>query len=202
MIVGFEISSKTYYAQKLERPTWPGGASGVTIGIGYDLGYNTKAKITADWGNRLSPADLAALLTSAGKTGAAARAMIPGLRHVKVPLADATAVFEANTLPRYAGDTRRAYPGVEALPADAQGALLSLVFNRGSAMSGDRRREMRAIKALVTARDLRGIAAQIVAMKRLWNARELPGLHKRRDAEAKLVEQARTSYPASELVSV
>ena len=35
------------------------------------------------------------------------------------------------------------------LPLDAQGALVSLVFNRGTSMEGDRRAEMRAIRDAV-----------------------------------------------------
>ena len=33
--------------------------------------------------------------------------------------------------------TRAAFPGVDALPADAQGALVSLVYNRGPGMTGE-----------------------------------------------------------------
>jgi hypothetical protein len=69
-------------------------------------------------------------------------------------------------------------------------------------MSGDRRREMRAIKGHVADEDLDAIADEIVAMKRLWNPAELPGLHRRRDAEAKLVRRARAEYPASDLVDL
>lgn len=69
-------------------------------------------------------------------------------------------------------------------------------------MTGDRRREMRAIKPLVTNKDLAGIADQIRSMKRLWNVQELAGLHKRRDKEAELIENARTSYTAGEIVPI
>ncbi len=202
LIVRFEISSKAYYREKLEQPTWPGGASGVTIGIGYDLGYNTAARIRADWSASVQPDVLDALVGVAGVTGQNARSIIHRLRHIRIPVEVATEVFEQVTLPRFARDSRAAYPGIEQLWADAQGALLSLVFNRGSAMTGDRRREMHAIKALVVERDLPGIADQIVAMKRLWNKNVLPGLHKRRDAEAKLVREARSTYPAGETFDI
>ena len=47
--------------------------SGVTIGIGYDLGVTPKAQITSDWKARLSESELAALLAVQGVTGAAAK---------------------------------------------------------------------------------------------------------------------------------
>jgi hypothetical protein len=202
MIVTFEIGSKTNYKTKLERPIWPGGSSGVTIGIGYDLGFNSQNQIRADWGQRVSDGDLAKLLTASKVTGQAAKALVGGLQSVRIPLDDATAVFQSRTLPRFARDTRTLYPGIELLPADAQGALLSLVFNRGTSTTGDRRREMKAIKAHVVAKDLAKIADEIVAMKRLWIGAGLDGLLRRRDDEARLVRTARTTYPADELVDV
>jgi hypothetical protein len=44
-IVQHEISSASYYRKFLSHPTWPGGSSGITIGIGYDLGYNSGRQI-------------------------------------------------------------------------------------------------------------------------------------------------------------
>jgi peptidoglycan hydrolase-like protein with peptidoglycan-binding domain len=42
-----EVGSRGFYDAQCARPTWPGGASGVTIGVGYDLGY--QAGFAADW---------------------------------------------------------------------------------------------------------------------------------------------------------
>jgi GH24 family phage-related lysozyme (muramidase) len=202
MIVQFEVISEKYYQKHLSGPIWPGGASGVTIGIGYDLGYNDAETIQNDWGEQISEADLDDLLATAGVKGQEAREYLDQVRHINIPLDQAKDVFYSKTLPRYARMTRKAYPGVEELPADAQAMLLSLVFNRGPALEGARRREMKAIKSLVQAGDLPGIAAQIRSMKRLWDIDQLPGLHVRRDREAQLLENARTSYPAGELVRV
>ncbi len=203
-IVEFEITSEAFYVKKYQKPYWPEGDSGVTIGIGYDLGYNTKTQIDADWRGKVSDAALDLLKTAAGVKGVAAKALIPGLKTAIVPLTAAREVFYVSTLPRFARDTRTAYPGVQNLPADAQGALLSLIFNRGADVTSnkDRRKEMKAIVPLVAAKDLNGIAAQIISMKRLWNINALPGLHKRRDDEAALVKNARTTYPPDELVKV
>jgi GH24 family phage-related lysozyme (muramidase) len=120
--------------------------------------------------------------------------------HLEIPLEAAKVVFLSFNLPRHGLETRRAYPGVEDLPADAQSGLLSLVFNRGTRMDTDRRREMKAIQSLVVDRDLAGIAAQIRAMKRLWDPQKLGGLIKRREREAQLVEGADRVYDPTELV--
>ena len=201
-IAQFEISSEGYYRRNLARPTWPGGASGITIGIGYDLGYNTKARIIRDWGGKLSDADLKELVAVAGKRGEAAEAILSTVDYIKIPFEAAKEVFYTATLPRFARLTKKAYPGIEVLPADAQAMLLSLVFNRGGKMSGIRRKEMKAIQPLVIQKDLEGIAREIRAMKKLWDVSLLPGLHARRDEEARLIAGADRAYDSSELVLV
>jgi len=202
-LVGFEISSKAFYERRLKHPVWPGGHSGVTIGIGYDLGFNTARQIEEDWRGRIPDSDLERLLTVAKVTGEDAKAEIPELRDIEIPLQAARETFYTSTLPRYANSTRRALPGVENLEPDAQAALLSLIYNRGGSMANKpSRREMRAIRDLVPAKDLPGIAGQIRAMKRLWDVDKLPGLHKRRDREAELVEGSERAYQPDEVVAV
>lgn len=201
-IIEYEVTSEAAYTKKYQKPIYPGADSGVTIGIGYDVGHNTKATIDADWRGRISDDDLELLKTAAGIKGAAAGALIANLKSISVPFAAAREVFYIHTLPRYAKDTRAIYPGIENLPADAQGALLSLIYNRGSSLAGDRRREMKAIVPLVAAKNLNAIANEITAMKRLWDKSKLPGLHKRRDDEAALVKNARSTYPPEELIKV
>jgi GH24 family phage-related lysozyme (muramidase) len=94
-------------------------------------------------------------------------------------------VFQRVTVPRFSDLTARTYPGLDQLHPDAAGAIVSLVYNRGASLTGDRRREMAAIKPLIIARDYQGIASQICAMQRLWP--NVKGLQKRREAEARLV---------------
>ena len=48
-IVTCEVTSRAVYEQKWAHPIWPGLNSGVTIGIGYDLGQNSADRIRADW---------------------------------------------------------------------------------------------------------------------------------------------------------
>ncbi len=202
MLIHFEISSDSYYRRKLSAPFWPGGASGVTIGIGYDLGYNTTKQIEKEWSGTISDAIVQELKGVSGLTGIEAREAAQRLQAlgIKIPLEAAKEVFFRNTLPRYAEQTRKAYPGVEKLPHDAQAALLSLIYNRGPGKRGPHRQEMKAIEALVVKKALSEIAEQIRSMKRLWADRGLAGLLKRRDAEAAMVEKSERSYTPDELV--
>ncbi|CAB5163225.1 hypothetical protein D3OALGB2SA_5566 [Olavius algarvensis associated proteobacterium Delta 3] len=201
-LVNHEIGSAAYYRQALSHPIWPGGRSGVTIGIGYDLGYNSDNQIRKDWYSVLAEIDLERLVVVYGLKGPAARQAVNNVRSVTVPLESAREVFFKATLPRYALLTKKTYPGVENLHPDAQTALLSLIYNRGASFKGARRREMAAIKELVATADYEGIAQQIRAMKRLWEGSGLSGLLKRRDHEARLVRLSDREYETVELVRV
>ena len=202
MIIKFEISSQAYYKKNLTKAVWPGGESGATIGIGYDLGYASKNKIKDDWQGLISDHSLDQIIKAARITGDAAKTEASRLKRTRmnIPYKAAEEVFYKRTLPKYARQVRRVYPGVQHLPADAQTMLLSLVYNRGGALSGSRRREMKAIKALVKKKDIKGIAEQFVAMKRLWEDKGLTGLLKRRDKEAAFIAKAKHRYAKKDLV--
>lgn len=189
LIIEFEVGDRTYYDRRLSHPTWPGGASGVTIGFGYDLGYNTPAQIRADWVD-LPPSQRDELARLAGVKGQVARKLVPTVAHIKVPWVVAEKVFSRRTLPRFGLMAATAFPGLAGLKADIQGALLSIVFNRGASMTGDSRSEMREIKEAIKSGNLKAIPPAIRSMKRLWKNKGLDGLLRRRDAEAKLVESA------------
>ncbi|MEK6245256.1 MAG: hypothetical protein AABM33_12255 [Pseudomonadota bacterium] len=173
---------------------WPGGDSGITIGIGYDLGYVTVDQFESDWGERLQPGVRARLTDAVGLRAVRAKHRAPQLKDIRIRRAPAEEVFVQRTIPLYTVRTAQAFPGFEALPLDVQGALVSLVYNRGASMVDDspedRRREMRAVRDAVAAGDLEKIADQLLAMKRLWVGKGLAGLLTRREAEAALVESA------------
>lgn len=203
-IVKFEISSEAYYNRHLKHPTWPGGASGVTIGIGYDLGYVSAAQMRRDWRGKIADAEIKSLEKVCRLKGEDARKKVSlaSIKSVTVSLENASQVFYFSSLPTYAAKCLKAYPGVEKLPADAQAALLSLVFNRGTRKSGSVRREMKAIEPLIVIADLEGIAQQILSMKRLWEGKGLDGLLRRREREAGLVMGAARDYTPEELVNI
>ena len=71
---------------------------------------------------------------------------------------------------------------------DAYGAIISLVFNRGTSLKGDSRKEMVSIKNLIAKKDYKKIAKEFRNMKRIWIGKNLDGLLDRREAEAKLIE--------------
>jgi len=201
-LVKHEISSVAYYRKFLSHPVWPGGRSGITIGIGYDLGYNKEQQIRKDWSSKLSEIDLEKLIVVSGLKEDAAKQALAGVKSVTIPLESAQSVFYESTLSRYAASTLRTYPGVEKLHLDAQAGLLSLIYNRGTSFKGTRRTEMAAIKSLVEQQDYKGISQQIRAMKRLWEGKRLDGLLKRRNDEARLVGQSDRTYEESEIVRI
>ena len=176
------------------KPDWPGGQSGVTIGFGYDLGYVTVDQFESDWGELVRPDASQRLKAVIGLRALRARNRIGDLSDIRISRKAAEQVFGTRTLPLCELRTAQAYPGVNALPDDARGALVSLVYNRGTSMvdnsPDDRRREMRAIREAVAKGDLAEIAAQLRSMKRLWEGQRLGGLIARREEEAQLVESA------------
>lgn len=191
LILDYEVGGgEEYYRARLARPTWPGGASGVTIGIGYDLGYTGALRFAADWA-ALQRGVMSRLSRVIGLRGQAAKSVLPPLRDIVIPWEVALDVFRISSIGYWEGMTRHAFPGIERLPEDAYGALVGLTFNRGTSMAGERRREMREIRnALRTENPLPRIAQALRDMKRLWRGKGLDGLIARREAEAKLVERA------------
>lgn len=192
LIVKYEVGGKDYYNARLKRPTvpaWRTTRSGVTIGLGYDCGYNSKTQIRKDWGGVI-PKDQVALLQSvSGKKGADAYYANNGIkRYISIPYSDAEEVFKNNTLPRFSRLTAKAFNlSEDRLHPHCNGALVSLVFNRGSSMANtNRRREMRWIRHNISIGREDRVPSDIQVMKRHWNYRKLKGLHLRRDAEAAL----------------
>lgn len=186
-------------AEGLSHGEWPGGASGVTIGHGYDLGYHTRDEFEADWNGMLA-AKMAVLIPAIGVKGEAARLLAAQIGTVVIPEQAARAVFMSTDLPRWIQRTAALFYGYKLLSDEAQGALVSLVFNRGTALEGENRREMKNIATLLSRQSMSAgngqptvgtycrIASEIRSMKRLWAGKKLDGLLKRRDAEAALVE--------------
>ncbi len=206
LVIESEVSSEAIYRLKFKKPVWPKGKSGITIGIGYDLGYTTTAKIENEWGPVIAAADIKKMKAVAGLKGKAAgtalKNNIGDIRSLTIPFESAKAVFFINSLPAFAKLTRKIYPGIEKLPPDAQSALLSLVYNRGAGLKGERRKEMKNIVKLVGNADLRGIAAEIRSMKRLWKTPGTRGLLIRREKEAVMVEHAGFFYNPDEIIII
>lgn len=190
LIVRWEVSSPATYTRRYERPVWPGGASGATIGIGDDLGHQTRYTIGASWAHH---AQLDRLLPAAGVIGQPAKQLVATMRDVRTPFPLAEQVFATSVLPRYHGLTRRAFAnGWDGLAPAAQDALVSTVYNRGASMAGNRRAEMRTLRdTCVPAADYACMAKQYRSMCRLWQGTPNgEGLCARYEATARFVEQA------------
>jgi len=197
LILEFEVGGgENYYNKFLKNPVWPEGQSGVTIGIGYDLGYVNKSEFSEDWKD-LPKEIFDRLYKVVGIKGYNAKNLIRGLRDIVIPWDLALKVFNNKTVTKFYNLTKQTFPNFDNLPEDAKGGLVSLVFNRGAALEGDRRREMKLIRdgmKLVSVYDQKAltfIANQIRNMKRIWIGGSIEkGMSRRRDAEAKLIEQS------------
>ncbi len=191
MILFYETGGQGYYQARLSHPTVPPGQSGITIGIGYDLGYNTPSQIRADWKGEIPEPQLERLAGVAGRTGSSAKAALSRVRDIVIPWESASRVYERRTVPRFAAMTAATYQGIKNQDPHIQGVMLSTTFNRGTAMSPYERR-----KELVWTRDdLRaGRNAKLpdyqLSMRRLWPT--IPGLQKRYAAHAGLMNKALT----------
>jgi hypothetical protein len=197
LILEFEVGGgENYYNKFLKSPAWPGEQSGVTIGVGYDLGYVNKAEFSEDWKD-LPKETFDRLYKVVGIKGYNAKNLIRGLKDISIPWDLALKVFNNKTVTKFYNLTQQTFPNFDNLPEDAKGGLVSLVFNRGNALEGDRRREMKLIRdgmKLVSVYDQKAltfIANQIRNMKRIWAGGSIEkGMSRRRDAEAKLIEDS------------
>lgn len=184
LVLEFETGGRSGYDP---HPEWPGGASGVTVGIGYDCGYYSPKVIMSDW-SVLKSTDRTRLAGTSGLTGQKARAKRLEVKDIFVAWAIATDVFDRVDVAREYSNAKRAVPGFEDLRPNAQAAWISLGFNRGWQMSGPNRTEMRAARDFAPKRDYEGMARQFVKMKRVWTGTSIQnGMYRRRDAEAKLL---------------
>lgn len=188
LIIRWEVSSEDWYDQALRFPIWPGGASGVTWGIGYDGGQQASVVIADDWQEHAQAARLA---TTAGIVGTPAREALPRYRDIATAYRYAGQVFEDRSLIEHERRTRRAFEdGFDQLRPNACAAMISLIYNRGAAMTGDSRREMRALRDVcIPVQDYACMARELRSMKRIWRGTvNERGLTARREAEALLVE--------------
>ena len=197
LILEFEVGGgENYYNKFLKNPAWPEGQSGVTIGVGYDLGYVNKSEFSEDWKD-LPKEIFDRLYRVVGIKGYNAKNLIRGLRDIVVPWELSLKVFNNKTVTKFWILTKDTFPNFDKMPEDAKGGLVSLVFNRGNALEGDRRREMKLIRDgmritnTFDQKALTFIANQIRSMKRIWAGGSIEkGMNRRRDAEAKLIEQS------------
>lgn len=185
LIIRWEVGGRNTYVKRYQRPIWPGNsASGVTIGIGYDLGHNSEEVILRDWRGHPHRGYLAAM---SGFKGEPAGRLAKRRSWIVTPLDLAVDVLLDPTLIRYYNIAKRSFPGIEDMSPRTRDALISLVYNRGGNMVGRSRIEMRAIRDdCIPRRDDECVARQLEIMRRVWAGAKLgKGLMARRMDEAK-----------------
>ena len=191
LLLRYEVGGgKSYYEKYLSKFTWPGGASGPTIAIGVDCAYYSELELTKIF-SFLAKDEIKRIQEASGKTGDRGKEYAKKLRSagIVVNWEQAMDIFTNLTWPKFTKLAEKTFPGLSELHPDAYGAIISLVFNRGTSLKGDSRKEMVNIKNLITKKDYKKIAKEFRNMKRIWVGKNLDGLLERREAEAKLVEQ-------------
>jgi hypothetical protein len=198
-IITWETGGRPYYEQVIEgRPIWPGFASGITIGCGYDLGYHTAAAFSADWSDRIPAAAVTRLggaigfkTVEPGRAAKVARAreLVRVFADIVVSWEVAVGQFDESKMPALVSQLEHALPNLDKLHPHCYGALLSLVFNRGTPFQNPAPRyvEMVEIHRLMSAgtRAAFGlIPDQLRSMVRIWGTNS--SLAKRRRGEADL----------------
>lgn len=179
------------------HPYWPGGNSGISIGVGWDLGQHGESELRGVWSG-LGAATLTKLSVAAMKTGKAAQSLLQDVKSIEIPRNISAAVLEESLREVYYPMILRLLPGAQLLPTEFQVVLLSVVFNRGVALGHDpdwrtakaldTRWEMRKLQGDVARGDLFAIYIRLGTMKRIWeNDPEQRGLPIRRKDEQHLV---------------
>lgn len=191
LLVLFEVSNRKHYEKNLLSPVRPGGMSGVTVGIGYDLGYHREAWVREDWAGVLPEPTLERLCKACLLKGSTADLATAQLSDIVIGWEPAERQFLSTTLPRFIAETQKALPATNRLSDDSLGAMVSLVFNRGPSFGipGDRYTEMNAILAHMRSGNYKAIPGELRKMKRLWEGKPgMRGVVLRRELEAQLFE--------------
>ncbi|MDQ1212381.1 pesticin C-terminus-like muramidase [Pantoea anthophila] len=194
----YRISRKSanliLYAEGYQNsPYVPKGssASGVTIGYGYDLGQQTTSKMKSMLSGYFTTSQITRLEKAIGLKGNDALDIISSLSDITISKEDAVSLA-MKMKSKYAQIVVDTYPEVLTTHPHCQGAMLSLVINRGTSFnkpSVESRIEMKNIHDDFLSGNLNDIPNQFRLMKRLWVGKGLDGLITRREHEAKLFEE-------------
>ncbi len=180
-----------YWVHLLEghagRPYWPGGASGVTLDPGVDLGHAEPALLDDllrdHYGPMLTAAQRAAIDAVIGVQDEDAKAALnadPVLKTIRISREQANEVFPVASRPYWDVISER-FPPLAALdtPPSVQTVLLSLAYNRGA-----NNRHLESLGELLEAQDWVAVANKVGAMQQ---RHKLQGIRLRRRQEAALI---------------
>jgi GH24 family phage-related lysozyme (muramidase) len=176
--------------------------------MGYDLDHQNDQLLKKEWGKVLSPDALAKLsdytpsINAKGKPvpkkKKPSKAALVATQDIVIQYDDAVRVYEEKILPRYEAMANDTFPGLHALDPYTKGAIISMVYNRGSALTSKRaskqanaarKKNFLKIREAVFKHDTKAIEAVLRAMKaEHTDAGTKKGLHRRRDSEADLIK--------------
>ncbi|TRC89698.1 hypothetical protein FJV80_07860 [Mesorhizobium sp. WSM4310] len=199
LIVYCEVTSKKTYTKKYTGIIWPGGLSGATCGIGYDVGYVNVDRLKADWNGYIADTDIDILSEACGVKADKAKKLVKHMPAVRIDYDTAYRQFIEKDAPRYTGEVENILFNTKYLSPKSLGALVSLDYNRGASFKApppkdphkkDRYFEMRNIYSHMQNKAFGLIPQEIRDMTRLWeNDPKASGLVIRRNLEAQLFEE-------------
>lgn len=165
---------------------WPGGASGVTLDPGLDLGHAAQDLIRRLVKPLLSAEQSAALDKVLGLRGEAARRALerqPVLKTIRIDLQTARELFPYVAQPYWKGTVGRFPNLIEAAPPpQVHTAMLSLTYNRGS-----QNPHLKVLGEPIEAADWRLLGELLRSMQQ---DHKLAGIRTRRQAEGDLILEA------------
>lgn len=162
---------------------WPGGASGVTLDPGFDLGAGSWSLFEQHYAPLLTDAQIYACRQCRGLQGGQAQKALARFRtalgSIRISRATADALFPLVATPYWQGIVKR-FPRLAEAPAPVQTALLSLAYNRGVQNKG-----LAGLGDNIARADWKGLAREIHEMQQ---DHRLDGIRRRRRAEARLID--------------
>ena len=183
-IVEWETGGPRYYNRYLTTPLNPvNDASGLTVGVGYDLGYYTPDQIKSDWKGYISDEDIQKLASVSGLKGREAAGKHRHVVSVTISYDVALAQFTKVTLPTWLMKAYKLWPNFDALNDRQKTALVSLTFNRGTSLIGSTRSEMKEVYDNLERGNTRPVAGLI---KQMALRSPLKGVQLRRKQEGEL----------------
>jgi GH24 family phage-related lysozyme (muramidase) len=174
----------------------PIAASGIIIGYGYDLGQQTVTHIRNDLNGIFSVSDINSLVAVQGRKGQQAVAVLHTVSSINISRDQAYRLAIVMKR-RYAQQVVDIYPEVLEFHPHCQGALLSMIVNRGNGLvdptssTNQPRLEMREIQQDFRNKQPENIPSRIEASgPRLWPTSN--GLIRRRKGEGDLFKEGLT----------
>lgn len=199
-IASFEISDAETYNKLYKTPDcpdWQDSDSGCTIGIGVDLSTNTIPEFYLGWADYLSGDILKRFepfciqLNGKSLIGKDCHDKLSTIQDIEIPYDMAISQFSTKEVVKFYDLSCKTYPGLENSPQCVIDAVVSLVYNRGSKLTGSTRVEMANIKDSISNKDWENVADQIDAMQKYWNGENgrpnIEGLVIRRKEEAEYI---------------